>query len=61
VVHLAKGTSDSLAGNGLRELPRDGETVHDKPLLVIGPGGEEVMQGPYGVDAEAILYVEVET
>ena len=28
--------------------------------LVIGPKGEEVLQGPYGVDAETILYVDVE-
>lgn len=28
--------------------------------LVIGPDGEEVVQGPYGPDAETILYVEVE-
>lgn len=28
--------------------------------LVIGPDGEEVLQGPYGEDAEAILYVDVE-
>ncbi len=27
--------------------------------LVIGPEGEEVVQGPYGVDAEAVLYVDV--
>ena len=29
--------------------------------LVVGPDGEEVIQGPYGVDAETILYVDVET
>jgi predicted amidohydrolase len=28
--------------------------------LVIGPAGEEVVQGPYGPEAETILYVEVE-
>jgi predicted amidohydrolase len=28
--------------------------------LVIGPDGSEVMQGPYGEDAETILYVDVE-
>lgn len=28
--------------------------------LVIGPDGEEVLQGPYGADAETILYVDVE-
>jgi predicted amidohydrolase len=28
--------------------------------LVIAPGGREVVQGPYGVDAETILYVDVE-
>lgn len=28
--------------------------------LVIDPSGQEVLQGPYGVDAEAILYVDVE-
>jgi predicted amidohydrolase len=27
--------------------------------LVIGPDGREVLQGPYGVEAEAILYVDV--
>jgi predicted amidohydrolase len=27
--------------------------------LVIGPGGEESVQGPYGVDAETILYVDI--
>ncbi len=27
--------------------------------LVVGPDGEEVVRGPYGVDAEAILYVDV--
>lgn len=27
--------------------------------LVIGPGGREVLQGPYGEDAEALLYVDV--
>lgn len=27
--------------------------------LVIGADGEEILQGPYGVDAEAILYVDV--
>ena len=29
--------------------------------LVIGPDGREVLQGPYGIDAETILYVDVET
>lgn len=28
--------------------------------LVFGPRGEEVLQGPYGADAETILYVDVE-
>ena len=28
--------------------------------LVIGPGGREVVQGPYGEEAEALLYVDVE-
>ena len=28
--------------------------------LVIGPDGNEVLQGPYGVDAEKILYVDIE-
>lgn len=28
--------------------------------LVIDSSGEEVLQGPYGVDAEAILYVDIE-
>jgi len=28
--------------------------------LVIGPDGAEVLQGPYGADAETILYVDVE-
>jgi predicted amidohydrolase len=28
--------------------------------LVIGPDGEEILQGPYGIDAETILYVDVE-
>lgn len=27
--------------------------------LVIGPDGSEVLQGPYGVDAETILYVDI--
>ncbi len=27
--------------------------------LAIGPAGEEILQGPYGVDAECILYVDV--
>lgn len=27
--------------------------------LAIGPDGEEFLQGPYGVDAEAILYLDV--
>lgn len=27
--------------------------------LVIGPDGREVLQGPYGVDAETILYVDI--
>ncbi len=29
--------------------------------LVIGPDGREILQGPYGVDAETILYVDVST
>jgi predicted amidohydrolase len=29
--------------------------------LVVGPDGAEVVQGPYGVDAETILYVDVKT
>lgn len=28
--------------------------------LLFGPGGEEVLQGSYGVDAEEILYAEIE-
>jgi len=28
--------------------------------LVIGPDGREVLQGPYGVDAETILYVDID-
>jgi predicted amidohydrolase len=28
--------------------------------LAIAPGGREVLQGPYGEDAEALLYVDVE-
>ena len=28
--------------------------------LAIGPDGEEILQGPYGQDAEAILYVDIE-
>jgi len=28
--------------------------------LVIGPHGEEVVQGPYGVDAESLIYVDVD-
>jgi predicted amidohydrolase len=28
--------------------------------LVVGPDGKEVIQGPYGVDAETIIYVDVE-
>ena len=28
--------------------------------LVIGPNGSEILQGPYGHDAETILYVDVE-
>lgn len=28
--------------------------------LVIGPTGEEILQGPYGIDAETILYVDIE-
>jgi predicted amidohydrolase len=28
--------------------------------LVVGPGGKEVLRGPYGVDAETILYLEAE-
>ena len=27
--------------------------------LVIGPNGEEIIQGPYGVNAETIIYVDV--
>jgi predicted amidohydrolase len=27
--------------------------------LLVGPTGEEVLMGPYGVDAEAILYAEI--
>ena len=27
--------------------------------LAIGPNGEEILQGPYGVDAETILYVDI--
>jgi predicted amidohydrolase len=27
--------------------------------LVVGPGGEEIVQGPYGENAEAIVYVDV--
>ena len=27
---------------------------------VVGPTGNEVLQGPYGIDAEAILYVDVQ-
>jgi len=29
--------------------------------LVIGPDGREVLQGPYGVDAETILYIDINT
>jgi predicted amidohydrolase len=29
--------------------------------LVVGPDGAEVAEGPYGVDAETILYVDVKT
>ena len=29
--------------------------------LVIGPDGREILQGPYDVDAETILYVDVTT
>ena len=28
--------------------------------MVVGPGGEEVLQGPYGEDAEAVLFVDIE-
>ena len=28
--------------------------------LVVGPDGEEVLQGPYGEDAETILYVDID-
>lgn len=28
--------------------------------LLYGPTGEEILQGPFGVDAEAILYAEIE-
>jgi hypothetical protein len=28
--------------------------------LVIGPEGQEILQGPYGADAEAILHVDIE-
>ena len=27
--------------------------------MVIGPGGTQVLQGPYGVDADTILYVDI--
>ena len=27
--------------------------------MVIGPGGKEVLKGPYGVDADTILYVDI--
>ena len=29
--------------------------------LVVGPNGGQVLQGPYGIDAETILYVDVNT
>jgi hypothetical protein len=29
--------------------------------LVVGPQGNEAAVGPYGIDAEKLLYVEVET
>jgi len=29
--------------------------------LVVGPDGEDVVQGPYGADAEDILYVDIQT
>lgn len=29
--------------------------------LVCGPDGQEVLSGPYGISAEALLYVDVET
>jgi predicted amidohydrolase len=28
--------------------------------LAIGPSGDEILQGPYGVDAECILYAEIQ-
>ena len=28
--------------------------------LVIGPNGEEILQGPYGVAAETILYIDID-
>ena len=28
--------------------------------MLVGPDGQEVLQGPYGEDAEDILYVDVE-
>jgi predicted amidohydrolase len=28
--------------------------------LAIGPSGEEILQGPYGIDAECILYVDIQ-
>lgn len=28
--------------------------------LAIGPGGREALQGPYGEDAEALQYVDIE-
>lgn len=29
--------------------------------MVMAPGGREVLQGPYGVDADTILYVDIQT
>lgn len=29
--------------------------------LLVGPSGEEILQGPYGVDANTILYADVQT
>jgi len=29
--------------------------------MVVNPDGKEVLQGPYGVDAETILYIDIET
>lgn len=32
-IDLAKGTIDSIAGNGEKELPKDGESSKDRPIL----------------------------